>query len=208
MDQQAIFKLTYGLFVLGTAVEGQKNACIINTAQQVTAIPEKISITVAKNNLTHDMVKESKQFSVSILGENMDLDIINHFGMQSGRDVNKFETISYKEDSLGNPYIEEGVVAVLSGRVLQEVDLGTHTLFIADLVDSKLLSDEQPITYGGYREKRMNAGKSNQVETKSQDIYECTICHYEYEGEIPFEELPEDYVCPICKQPKSVFIKK
>lgn len=210
MDNQAIFKLSYGLFVLGAKAEEKKNACIINTAQQVTAIPEKISITVAKTNLTHDMIQVSKQFSLSILGQGMDLNIINHFGMQSGRDVDKFVSYSYKEDTLGNPYIEEGVVAILTGKVIDTVDLGTHTLFVADLVDGKVLSDDQPITYNDYRAKKaaLNKAGVNKEEAKGQEVYECTICHYEYVGEVPFALLPDDYICPICKQPKNVFIKK
>ena len=207
MDQQALFKLTYGLFVLGTVEGDKRNACIINTAQQVTSIPEKISITVSKSNLTHDMIVKSQQFSVSVLSEKVPLDVVNHFGMQSGREVNKFEAFPYKEDKLGNPYIEEGVSAVLTGKVVQQLDLGTHTLFVADLVDSLVLNNEDSITYAGYRNKKQ-AQMQQEKQKTSDAVYECSICHYEYDGEVAFEDLPEDYVCPVCKQPKSVFIKR
>lgn len=204
MDNHAIFKLSYGLFVLTTKSGEKVNGCIINTAQQVTAIPERISITVAKSNLTHDLVAESQQFCVSVLGEHAPLEVVQHFGMQSGRTIDKFKDLAYKEDVLGNPYLEEGMIAYLTGKVIQQVDLGTHTMFIADYVDAKVLGEEAPLTYAGYRERKNGAQK----QTSEKAVYECSICHYEYDGEEPFDTLPEDYICPICKQPKKVFIKK
>ena len=202
MDQTALFTMSYGVYVLGTKLENKLNACIINTGMQVTSIPEQISITVAKTNLTHDMVKASGQFSLTTLSEVSALENVKRFGMQSGRDVNKFDGIDYKVDVLGNPYIEEGAVAVLTGKVTQTVDVGTHTIFIASVIDAKDFKENKPMTYAAYRELK---AQSMPPTTKNEKIYECTVCHYEYNGEIPFEELPDDYVCPICKQPKSVF---
>lgn len=202
MDQTALFTMSYGVYVLGTKLEDKLNACIINTGMQVTSIPEQVSITVAKTNLTHDLVKASGQFSLTTLSEVNALENVKVFGMQSGREVNKFENIQYKLDVLGNPYIEEGAVAVLTGKVTQTVDVGTHTIFIADVVDAKDFKKNTPMTYAEYRALK---AKNTPPVAGNQKVYECTVCHYEYNGDIPFEELPDDYVCPICKQPKSVF---
>lgn len=206
----ALFKLSYGLFILGVTSNGKKNACIVNTVQQVTAIPEKISVAVAKTNLTHDLIIESGSFAVSILGQDLNMELVQRFGMQSGRDTDKFEGQVHQVDLNNNPYIEESS-ALLSGKVINTVDLGSHTLFIADLVAEKVLSDSHPITYGEYRRLRANPSARPQVSASEQVanvLYECSICHYEYDGDRPFEELGEDYICPICKQPKKVFIKK
>lgn len=202
MDQTALFTMSYGVYVLGTKLEDKLNACIINTGMQVTSIPEQVSITVAKTNLTHDLVKTSGQFSLTTLSEVNALENVKVFGMQSGREVNKFENIPYKLDVLGNPYIEEGAVAVITGKVTQTVDVGTHTIFIADVVEAKDFKQNRPMTYAEYR--ALKAKNAPQVDP-GHKVYECTVCHYEYNGEIPFEELPDDYICPICKQPKNVF---
>lgn len=201
MDQTALFTMSYGLYILGTKLEDKLNACIINTGMQVTAIPEQISVTVAKSNLTHDMIVSSGQFSLVPLTADNILENVKRFGMQSGREVNKFEGVSYEVDTLGNPYIKEGAASVITGKVNKTVDVGTHTIFIADAVDGKTFNQEGAITYSQYRELKAQSIPVN----KDKRVYECTICHYEYNGEIPFEELPEDYICPVCKQPKSVF---
>lgn len=212
MDQTALFTISYGLYILG-AKEGDKlNACITNTGMQVTAIPEQISVTVAKSNLTHDMIMASGQFSLTPLTADNIIENVKRFGMQSGREVDKFEGIHYELDTLGNPYVVEGAAAVITGKVNKTVDVGTHTIFIADVVDAKTFKQNESITYGQYREIKANGMQvmnnkqvADHKEVNHKPVYECTVCHYEYEGDIPFEELPDDYVCPICKQPKSVF---
>ena len=212
MDQTALFTLTYGIFILGAENNGAKNACIINTCTQLTAEPIRISVTVMKSNMTHYMVTSSKKFTVSVLGKQAPLDIIAHFGFQSGRSVNKLQGIDYKLDTLGTPIIEKESVATLSCRVVEEIDLGTHTLFIGEVVEATKLLETEPMTYGHYRD--LKAGKMKPVTLEEKGLssqesvpYECSVCHYLYEGELPFEELPDTYVCPICGRPKSVFYK-
>lgn len=205
MDQTALFTMSYGLYILGTKEEDKINACLINTGMQVTAIPEQISVTVAKSNLTHDMVMASGQFSLTPLTADNVIENVKRFGMQSGREVNKFEDIHYCVDTLGNPYVMEGAAAVITGKVNKTVDVGTHTIFIADVVDAKTFKQDGAITYGQYREIKAQAMPVVDNNNNNKEVYECTVCHYEYNGEVPFEELPDDYVCPICKQPKSVF---
>lgn len=200
MNLNALYTLTYGVFILGAENNGAKNACIINTCQQVASETPKVSISVLKSNLTHYMIGASNKFSVSILGKEAKLDQIAHFGLNSGRDKNKFENMVYDLDGLGTPVIKEGAIATLSCKVAHAIDLGSHTLFIGEIVEAEQLQEMEPMTYAFYRS--LKAGARSQ---KAQ--YECAICHYLYEGEIPFEDLPEDYICPVCGKPKAVFHK-
>lgn len=210
MDQTALFTLTYGVFILGAENNGAKNACIINTCMQLTAEPARVSVTVLKSNLTHYMVDASKKFTVSVLGKHASLDTIAHFGFQSGRSVDKFQDFEYKVDTLGTPVIEKDSIATFSCKVVEQIDLGSHTLFIGEVIDATKLINGEPMTYAYYRD--LKAGKVQPVSlggsvepTKEQVQYECSVCHYIYDGEVPFEELPDTYLCPICGKPKSVF---
>lgn len=214
MDQTALFTITYGVYLLGTKSEEKENACVINTLNQLTQDPMRVSITVLKSNLTHDMIHTSNQFSVSVVSQYASLDLITRFGFQSGRNVDKFADFSYTTDTLGNPVITQDCVATLSCKVTQAIDLETHTLFIADVVEATNLAAEPPMTYAYYRELKM--GKVTQQRpqaeaptptAEAQTTYQCSICHYVYDGDVPFESLPDDYVCPLCNQPKSVFKK-
>ncbi|PHV69254.1 flavin reductase [Sporanaerobium hydrogeniformans] len=212
MDQTALFTLTYGIFILGAENNGAKNACIINTCGQLTAEPTRVSITVLKSNLTHYMVDASKKFTVSVLGKHASLETIAHFGFQSGRNANKFQNMTYKTDRLGIPVIEKDSIATFSCKVIEQIDLGSHTLFIGEVVEATKLLDAEPMTYAYYRE--LKAGKVKPVNLEEQQAlpeqntqYECSVCHYIYEGDISFEQLPDTYVCPICGQPKKVFYR-
>jgi flavin reductase (DIM6/NTAB) family NADH-FMN oxidoreductase RutF len=199
MNNAAMFQLTYGLFVL-TAKDGQKeNGCIVNTVQQVTTTPNRISVAVNKNNYTHDMIAKTGQFNVSILSEEVPFELFKHFGFQSGRDVDKFanlEGFAYSENQI--PYICKYANAYLSGKVVQTVDLGTHTLFIADVTDGDVLSNVPSVTYAYYHKNI----KPQPQETKKSG-WRCKICGYIYEG----DELPADFVCPICKHGAADFEK-
>ena len=152
MDKKAMYNLSYGLFVL-TARQGDKdNGCIINTAGQVTSTPNRISITVNKDNFTHDMIRETGRFNISILSEKADFSLFRHFGFQSGRTVDKFVDYSACERSAnGLYYITEGTNAFISAAVEQTVDLGTHTMFIAAVEDMDVLSREPSATYAYYQ---------------------------------------------------------
>jgi flavin reductase (DIM6/NTAB) family NADH-FMN oxidoreductase RutF len=199
MNNAAMFQLTYGLFVL-TAKDGAKeNGCIVNTVQQVTTTPNRISVAVNKNNYTHDMIAKTGQFNVSILSEEVPFELFKHFGFQSGRDVNKFENLegfAYSENQI--PYICKYANAYLSGKVVQTVDLGTHTLFIADVTDGDVLSNVPSVTYAYYHKNI----KPQPQETKKSG-WRCKICGYIYEG----DDLPADFVCPICKHGAADFEK-
>lgn len=206
MDETAIFKLSYGLFFVSTSFEGRQNACVVNTVSQVTQEPLRVSLCMLKTSLTHDMIQKSGHFCVSVIGRDTALEEIAHFGQASGRNTDKFAGRSLQLDKNGDPVLAEGCIATLSCKVIQKVDLGTHTLFIADLTDAKNLSDTLPMTYADYRVLK-SGGRLDQPQAKQDQKWQCSICHYVYDGEIPFEDLPDDYVCPICKKPKSAFVK-
>ena len=151
MDPKTMYKLTYGLFVL-TAKEGDKdNGCIINTAIQVTSQPNRISIAVNKSNYTHDMIIRTKKFNVSIISEKAGFDLFKHWGFQSGRDVDKAIGVDLSRAANGICYIANGCNAYLSAKVINTVDLGTHTLFIADVTDGEVLAGDESCTYGYYQ---------------------------------------------------------
>ena len=196
--------LSYGLFVL-TAKSGEKrNGCIVNTVQQVTSQPNQICVAVNKANYTHDMILETKEFTVSVISEAADFSLFKRFGFQSGREVDKFDGFSdfaVAENEI--PYITAGTNSYICGKVVATQDLGTHTLLIAEVTKAEVLSDVPSATYGYYhaniKPKPQEVGKTPEGET----IWRCMICGYEYVG----EELPEDFICPICKHPASDFEK-
>ncbi len=199
MDTKALFKIGYGLYVL-TANDGIKdNGCIINTVMQVTSNPCQIGIAVNKLNYTNKMIQTNKKFNVSVLSENVKFDVFKHFGFQSGASVNKFENYTdVKRSPNGLYYITKDTNAYMSAYVKQEIDLGSHTLFIAQLVGAETLSDAPTVTYDYYQKNI----KPKPQETKKSG-WRCKICGYVYEG----EELPSDFICPWCKHGAADFEK-
>ncbi len=204
MDKKAMYKLSYGLFVL-TARDGEKdNGCIINTAIQAASEPNQLSICVNKANYTHDMIKRTGKFTVSVLSEQADFELFKHFGFQSGRDVDKFPNFTgCARGADGLYYITEGTNAYISVTVDKTVDLGSHTMFIGEITDMAVLSDTPSTTYEYYQNhikpKPQAVGKTD----KGLTVWRCRICGYEYVG----EEIPDDFICPICKHPASDFEK-
>lgn len=201
MNPTTMFKLTYGLFVV-TAREGEKdNGCITNTASQVTDSPNRISLTVNKANYTHDMILHTGEFNVSILSEKASFDTFRHFGFQSGRDVDKFAEYSAAvRAGNGIYYVTDGTNAWLSAKVVQTVDLGTHTMFIAEVTDGEILTEDPSVTYTYYQS---HIKPAPQAPKTSKTTWVCKICGYVYEG----EELPPDFICPICKHGAADFEK-
>lgn len=197
MDKIAMYKLTYGLFVL-TAKEGDKdNGCIVNTVSQVTTTPNRIVVAVNKNNYTHDMIVRTGVFNVSILSEASRFDTYKHWGFQSGKDTDKAEGITFSRAENGVIYLAEETNAYLSAKVVSMTDLGTHTLFLADVTDGAVLSEDASVTYAYYQS---NIKPSPAAQEKKKGFI-CTVCGYIYEG----ETLPEDFICPLCKHPASDF---
>ena len=192
MDPAAFFKLSYGLFVL-TAREGEKdNGCIINTAQLLTDTPKRITIAVNKQNLTHDMILRTGVFNVSVLTEKVPFKVFQHFGFQSGRDTDKFAGWEGPRSANGLCYLPEYTNALLSGRVISTADYGTHTLFVAEVTEARILSEEPSVTYSYYFQ---HIKPKPQPQAEQKKGFVCKICGYVYEG----DTLPEDFSCPLCK---------
>ncbi len=196
IQNEAMFKLSYGLFVL-TAKDGDKdNGCIINTAIQVTDSPKQIVVCVNKANFTHDMIVKTGEFNLSILTEKADFEIFRRFGFSSGKDADKFANYSNtKRSENGIIYITESVNAFMSAKVVSVVDCGTHSMFIAELSQAEVLSNDKSVTYQYYFDNIKPKPE------KKKKGFVCKICGYVYEG----ETLPSDFICPICKHPASDF---
>ncbi len=206
-NTKAMYKLSYGLFVC-TAVKGDKmNGCIINTAIQAASEPNTITIAVNKANYTHDMIHETGRCNVSVISKEAKFDLFKHFGFQSGRDVNKFGDAypksAYKIAENGIPYIVDGTNAYFSLKVKQEVDLGSHTMFVCEPEFMTVLSDAGSCTYEYYQSEIKPKPEKVGTTPKGETVWRCRICGYEYVG----EDLPDDFICPICKHGKADFEK-
>ena len=199
MDTNALFKIGYGLYVLTANENGKDNGCIINTVMQVTSDPLQIAIAVNKQNYTNEMISRTRKFNVSVLSEGAKFDLFKHFGFQSGREVNKFEAFSdVKRSNNGVLYITQNTNSYMSAYVQKEIDLGTHTMFIGQLVDSVCFNSIPTVTYDFYQKNI-----KPKPETAQKKGWRCKICNYIYEG----ENLPADFICPWCKHGAADFEK-
>lgn len=193
MDKKALYSLSYGVFMLSTKAGEKVNGCITNTCMQVANSPVRVAISVLNQNYTCDLIKESGVFALSMLDETTTFETIKHFGFQSGRDVEKFADIQPPVDKNGIPYMGWQACAVISCKVVESQDLGSHTLFIAEVEDGKVLSEHAPLTYADYQCK-VKPKPEKKAEDKKIVGWRCKICNYVYEG----SELPADYNCPLC----------
>lgn len=234
MNTGVFRKLTYGLYVIASKKENKLNGQIANTVFQISSQPYTIAISINKNNLTHEFIKDSKVFSVSILSDSAPMSLIGHFGFKSGRDIDKFSSVSYKEGTSGVPVLSEYTIGYLEAEVINSIDVETHTVFIGKVINAESFTDEEPMTYANYhlikkgvtpvssptyiREKAED--NINIKESKKEDDtmkkYQCTVCGYIYDPEkgdpdsgiapgTPFENLPGDWVCPLCGVAKDQF---
>jgi len=225
MNPQALHKLSYGLYVV-TSMKGDKlNGQIANTVFQVTSEPPTLAVSINRNNLTWEFIKESRVFAVSVLCQDTPLSFIGHFGFKSGRDINKLEGISYRLGQTKAPVVIDNAVSYLEARVIKEMDIGTHTIFVGEIIDGDVLNEKPCMTYDYYHQvKRGTTPKAapSYVEEKKVSTkmakYKCSVCGWIYDPElgdqeggiapgIPFEKLPDDWVCPVCGAAKSDFKK-
>lgn len=227
MDSKALHKISYGLYVVTSGKENKCNGQIANTLFQITSQPETIAVSINKNNYTHSLIKATNLFAVSVLSKDAPLKFIGSFGFRCGRDADKFEGIKFKIGKTGTRIVLDYTIAYLEAEVIKEVDAGTHTLFIGKIVDAQVLSEDDPITYAFYHEiKRGITPRSaptystseRQEERRNMMKYRCKICGYIYDPEkgdtgsgiepgVPFEQLPETWICPICGATKDNFEK-
>jgi len=200
INTKALYKASYGLYLLSAKNDEQDNACIINTFLQITSNnPCTCVISVNKQNFTNEIISKTEKFNLSILNVETQFELFKRFGYQSGREVNKFEDFNgFSRSANGLLYLNDRSNAFMSFNVSDIMDFGSHTLFKAILTESEILNNLESITYDFYQ--RNVKPKPQTTETKG---YRCTICGYVYEG----EPLPPDFVCPICKHGAEDFVK-
>lgn len=214
INKNAFRNMSYGVYIVSTLDGERPTGCVANSAMQITSEPATIAVSINHDNYTNACIKKIGKFAISILTEQSDPGLIGTFGFQSGKDVNKFEGVE--------AVVQEGISVVADAcsylvcKVINKMETATHTVFLGEVIAADVLKEEEPMTYAYYH--KVVKGKSpknaptyiaEEEETvQKEEKWVCGICGYEYRGEIPFEEVPEQFVCPVCKQPKSVFVKK
>jgi len=225
MDIKALHQINYGLYLISSSKGGKLNGQIANTLFQVTSEPLTVAVCINKQNLTHSFIRDSRVFAASILSQDTPLRFIGDFGFKSGRDVDKLAHVNYKIGKTGAPIVLEHALAYVEAEVINEADAGTHTIFIGRLVEAETLRSGEPMTYAYYHEvKRGSTPKTapsyieERKKVKKMAKYECSVCGYIYDPELgdldggikpgtPFEEIPDDWVCPVCGVSKDQFEK-
>ena len=231
MDDKTLHKISYGLYIISSKNKEKNNGQIANVLFQITSIPPQIAISINKENLTYKYIKNSKVFSASILSEETPMNFIGNFGFKTGRNINKFKNIKYITGITTAPIITEYTVGFIEAEVINEIDLVTHSIFISLVKDAQILSDEKPMTYEYYHKVKGGVSpktaptysskidKINEKEEEKMDKYVCDICGYIYDPEkgdpdneikpgTAFEDIPDDWVCPLCGASKVDFSKQ
>jgi len=201
IEREAMYKLSYGLFMLTTTDGVKQNGCIVNTVSMITDEPKRIVVFVNKANYSEKILRQTGVFNVSVLTEKTPFDVFKQFGFQSGKDVDKFADKTYPKTENGLYYLPDFANAVISARVVDSYDYGTHTLFVAEVTEAKKLSDDKSTTYE-YYQSNIKPKPQAKKEENGVEKWVCKVCGYTHEG-----PLPEDFVCPWCKHPASDFEK-
>lgn len=234
MDLKVLYNISYGIYIVSSKKKDRKNGQIANTVFQTTSEPATIAVCINKKNLTHEFIAESKVFAVSVLEQETDMKFIGRFGFKSGRDEDKFQGINYKIGITGSPIIMENTLAYMEAEVVTEIDVGTHTLFVGKILEAENIKKGKPLTYDYYHQikkgispknaptyipEEKKSGKEINKERKESEKmakFKCTVCGYIYEPEkgdpesginpgTSFEDLPDDWVCPVCGAGKEDF---
>lgn len=212
MDMTALYRISYGMYIVG-AMDGQRPVgCVINTCMQITAEPVTLAISVNKDNYTHAVIEKIGLFGISVLSEQTPAPVVSVFGFRSSKEYDKYSVCSH-ELVQGVPIVQDNTCAGFVCRVKGSHDMGTHTVFFAEVVDAVQGKDLPPMTYEYYHKvikgKAPAKAPTYQKEVKenqpvsTQSNYVCTVCGYVHEGSL--ENEPSDYVCPVCGVPKSKF---
>lgn len=229
MNPRVFYSISYGLYVVSSKMEDKLNGQIANTIFQVTSEPAKIAVSINKQNLTHTFIQESGAFAASILAKDTPLKFIGLFGFKSGKDTDKFAQVAYKIGKMGMPVVTDNGIGYFEAKVVDSLDVGTHTVFIGEVLDAEMLEDAEPLTYAFYHEIKKGVApktaptyikdevrEEKDKEAKKMDKYRCTVCGYVYdpvkgdpesgiESGTPFSRLPKDWVCPVCGADKDMF---
>lgn len=223
LDTESLLKLCYGMSIVSAEKDGRFNGCIVNTVCQLTPEPPMIGVSVNKESLTRDYIALSRVFTVSILSQTTPKSFVGWFGFRSGKDIDKFESVKYRLGRTGVPIVLDNTIAFLEAEVRKDVELDSHTLFVAEIVACGTLDDHtEPMTYSYYRDiKHGRTPKTAATYVKEKSTpqlskrsltmkkYKCLLCGYVYdpavgdpdsgvEAKTAFEDLPDDWVCPEC----------
>ena len=212
MNPNAFRKLSYGVYVISSWDEGRPTGCTANSVMQITSEPATVAVSINHDNYTNGCISRSGRFAVSVLSETSDPSIIGTFGFQSGKTVNKFDSVEYEQQA-NLPVVKDSCAWIVC-EVIDRMETATHTVFLGKVVDADEQGAGEPMTYAYYH--KVIRGKSPKnaptylpEEEKAQEArWVCSVCGYIYDGETPFEQLPDSFVCPVCRQPKSAFVKK
>ncbi len=197
-DLKALFNIGYGLYVLTTNDGERDNGMIVNTVTQVTSSPNRVAVCINKQNYSHHTVQKSGVMNINCLSVDAPFSVFEQFGFRSGRNTDKFEGADVLRSDNGLVFLPQYINAMMSLKVIQYVDLGTHGMFICDVTEARVLSDKETMTYTYYQKN-----VKPKPETEGKKGYVCKICGYVYEG----DELPDDFVCPLCKHGPADFEK-
>lgn len=231
MNKAVLHKISYGLYIICSGQDGKFNGQIGNTMFQVTSDPVTIAISINKGNYTHELIKLSRKFTVSILAQAAPMTFIGLFGFKSGREVNKLENAKTKIGQTGVPIVLDYSIGYLEAELISELDCGSHTIFVGRVVDADVTNNEEPMTYDYYHKVKGGKASKNaptylkeepaakQEQAAVADRYVCSICGYVYDpvkGDpdsdvapgTRFEDLPDDWICPICGATKTAFEKE
>lgn len=231
MNPRTLHKIPYGLYAICSIKNDKINGQIANALFQVTSEPPTIAVSINKKNLTHSYIKSSKVFTASILCDHTPMEFIGNFGFKSGRDIDKFKNVNYKIGKTKAPIITDNCLGFFEAEVIDQVSVGTHTIFIGKIIDAEIMSEDKVMTYefyhkvkGGKSPKNAptyigNLNKSEKKEVKKMGKYVCSVCGYKYDPEkgdpdngvapgTKFEDVPDDWVCPICGASKEAFEKE
>jgi len=231
MQKEALHKIGYGVYIVSSRSGDKFNGQIANAIFQITAEPPTIAISINKQNLTHEFISNSKVFSVSILVKDTPLKFIGDFGFKSGRQGNKFEGVTFKTGKVGAPIVLDNTLAYLEAELIDQLEVGTHTVFVGKVVDAEILKPGEPMTYAYYHDVKKGTSpksaptylKEEDSRIKKEDVgkmqkYVCKVCGYVYDPkdgdpdngikpDTAFESLPDTWVCPICNAAKDQFEK-
>ena len=223
IDIEAFKRMSYGLYIVCSGNQDKGNGYISNSVFQVTAKPAQIAACCHKDNYTSKIIDKTGSYSISILHNEAETSVIDKFGYQSGEDVDKLQGMRVEYGGTGVPIVLNSVIAWIECKVVKKVDVGTHIMFIGEVLQTEIIDEQKPaMTYNEFKEKKNRVAPANaptHIEEEPSDSeetakkgfsgkYQCTQCGFIYDNskeDTPFESLPEDWTCPVCGAAKSDF---
>lgn len=232
MNNKALQKISYGLYIICSQHNNKANGQIANAIMQITADPPTLAASINKENYTYEIISKSNKFTISILDKETPMSLIGTFGFKCGRTTNKMEHVTCIQNKSMIPIITDHTIAYIEVTLISKIDVGTHAIFIGEVRNAELLTDAEPMTYEYYHTVKGGLSPKNaptyqgapskiekNMEEKTMDKYVCTVCGYIYDPEqgdpdndvkpgTAFDQVPDDWVCPVCGAGKDAFEKQ